>query len=250
MPMVAAAGAAIGTAVSAGAAAVGAAVGGLSAAGLASGLMIAGTGLQLVGKMTGSKTLSNIGFGFSMAGGVTGLATSMTGKMAEKAAISGTNAKPTKPLSVDNIDDALSSTTKGAKSIGDLRKFEPAGAMTQSADKTMQSINNLNETPSLNLGQSAAIANELEDRVKYLERSGATLRKYDTMANVMMGMGSAYMQNTSLEAQKDMFDKRLEFDREQVARTERNYGAPSTPYNLPLLQRVPGTFQPNGFVRN
>jgi hypothetical protein len=70
------------------------------------------------------------------------------------------------------------------------------------------------------------------------------------MANVAMGMGNAYMQNTGIEAQKDMFDKRLEFDREQVARTERNYGAPSTPYNLPLLQRVPGTFQPNGFVRN
>ena len=250
MPPLAAAGAAIGAAVSAGAAAVGAAVGGLSAAGLASGLMIAGTGLQLVGTLTGSRTLSNIGFGFSMAGGVTGLATSMTGKMAEKATISGTNAKPTKPLSVDNIDDALSSTTKGAKNIGDLRKFEPAGAMTQSADKTMKAIDSIGETPSMNLGQAAAINSELEDRVKYLERSGATLRKYDTMANVAMGMGNAYMQNTGIEAQKDMFDKRLEFDREQVARTERNYGAPSTPYNLPLLQRVPGTFQPNGFVRN
>lgn len=249
MPMVAAAGAAIGTAVSAGAAAVGAAVGGLSAAGLASGLMIAGTGLQLVGKVTGSKTLSNIGFGFSMAGGVTGLATSMTGKMAEKATISGTNAKPTKPLSVDNIDDALSSTTKGAKNIGDLRKFEPAGAMTQSADKTMKAIDSIGETPSMNLGQAAVVAGEM-DNAGFFQRAGTTLRKYDTMANVAMGMGNAYMQNTGIEAQKDMFDKRLEFDREQVARTERNYGAPSTPYNLPLLQRVPGTFQPNGFVRN
>ena len=70
MPPVAAIGAAIGGAVSAGAAAVGSMVGGLTLTGLAKGASIVGTGMQLIGMATGSKTLSKIGMGMSLASGI------------------------------------------------------------------------------------------------------------------------------------------------------------------------------------
>lgn len=233
MPPVVAAGAAIAGAVGTAATA---AVGALSAVGLANGLMIAGTGLSLIGKATGSKTLSNIGLGFSAAGGVTGLATGFGSRAAEAATVSGNTAKTTKLLGVDNIDETLAATTKGTKTLDQLKTFKPTGAMTQSTDAFMDSASNI--------GYSPLLQNSPTETPNFLQRAGDTLRKYDTTANVLMGMGNAYMSTRGTQAQEDMFDKRLDFEREQIARQQNNFGAPTQQYQVPTVQRTPGTVRP------
>lgn len=232
MPPVAAAGAAI--AGSIGAAAT-AAVGAISAVGLANGLMIAGTGLSLIGKATGSKTLSNIGLGFSAAGGVTGLATGFGAKAAESATatVSGNTAKTTKLLGADNIDETLAATTKGAKTVDQLKNFKPSGVMTDSMDSFADAAKNIGSDPLVQI-----------DNTSFLQRAGDTLRKYDTTANVLMGMGNAYMSTRSTQAQEDIFDKRLDFEREQIERQQNNFGAPTQQYQVPTVQRTPGTVRP------
>lgn len=240
MPGAAAVGGAIAGAIGSAATA---AIGALSAVGIAEGLVIAGSGLGLIGQATGNKTLSKIGLGFTMAGDITGLAKNVSAKNAATTAISGDTAKTTRLLDVDNIENSLAETTKGAKTIGDLQTFKPAGIMSESADAFKNSANSINFNPSSVTGAAAL------DEPGFLQRAGLTLRKYDTAANMLMGMGNAYMQTRGIQAQEDMLGDRLDFEQKQIDRQVKNYGSPSTNYAVPGIRRVPGIVDTNGLLR-
>lgn len=222
MPPVAAAGAAIAGAVGTAATA---AVGAISALTLAEGLMLTGTAVGLIGQAAGSKTLTKIGMGMSLAGGVTGL---VKGNAAGTQTISGDNAKTTQLLDVDNMDDILGQNTKGAKTIDDFKTFTPTKPMTQSTDA-------FNNSAKL-IGEGGM------NEQSFLQRASNTLMKPDMMGNVLMGMGNAYMQTRGMQSQEDINKSRLDFEREQIDRRERNYGAPTSYAQPPGLRRVPNQY--------
>lgn len=230
------------TAVVAGATAAGtAAVAAISTIGLAQGMMLVGTALSFAGQMTGSKTLTNIGVGFSMAGGISGLASSAINRGSQQA-VSGSNSKSTSLLETDTIDSTLAGTTKGSKTMSDLQTFTPEKPMSQSVDAFNDSASKIGGSPFSDSTQEAS----------FLNRAGATLRKYDTAANVLMGMGDAYMQTRGTQAQEDMLDKRLEFEQKEIDRKTATYGAPSSggSYAVPGIKRVPGIVNANGLLAN
>ena len=106
--------AAIGTAASSAMAAIGP----ISLAGLTQGAMIVGTGMTIVGEMTGSKTLSKIGMGIGLAGGVGSIANSMRSASSVGASALGGEKGL---LAADGIESALSAPTKGTS----LKTFDP-----------------------------------------------------------------------------------------------------------------------------
>lgn len=191
--------AAVGASIAAGASAAVTAIGSIGLAGLAQGAMIVGTGMNIVGEMTGNKTLSKIGMDIGLAGGVGSIANSMRGASmlgAEKGL-----------LAADGIESALSAPTKGTS----LKTFDP------------QMTNKSAPVEAFNKG-SAAIDFDPELEKTYFQRANDTLTKYNTALNVAGGMGQAYMQGQQMELQKDLLDKRLAFDQQLVDRVKVNNG--------------------------
>lgn len=189
--------------------------------GLAMGATIVGTGMQLVGMATGSKTLQKIGTGFSMAGGV-GFAAGGIKSMMSPASVTGTASKSSGLLQTDNIDDMLKAPTKGTKA--GLKTFSGVGA-EKSSINSFNNNSKLVGSGSVAGNNSAAFDPELEKN--FFERAGNTLlTPYNPLMNIMGGMGEAYMMNERMGQESDMQDKRLAFDQQLVDRTNRNNGTP------------------------
>ncbi len=197
-------GAAIGAAASAGAAAIG----GLTLSGLATGASVLGAGLSIVGGITGNKTLQKVGMGFGIAGGA-GLAanwvrgaTSITGGISKSSGL----------LNADNIDDILSKPLKGSKIPGTNKNgftkvdFANNGSALTAADSFKSNANKV--------GSNFDFDPEVEK--SFWERANQTLTKYDPMMNIMGGMGQAYLMNEQMGLQKELLDKRLGFEQQQV----------------------------------
>ena len=235
--------AAVATGAAAAGAAVAAAASTITLAGLAQGLMIVGTGLSLVGQLTGVKALSQIGMGMSLAGGVGGIASlalNQAGNQASRSAVSGNTAKTTKLLDVDNIDEALAANTKGVKTMEDLQTFEPGDvAMDKSINVHNEAVNNIDQNPFADPAQEQS----------FWQRANTTLQRYDTAANMLSGMGSAYLQTRGIQAKEDMLDKQLAYDQKQIDRQVANYGAPTVQYATPGLKRVPGIVNVRGLLQ-
>ena len=193
---------AIGAAIATAASSAIAAVGSIGLAGLAQGAMIVGTGMSIVGEMTGNKTLSKIGMGVGLAGGVGSITNSMRGASmlgAEKGL-----------LAADGIESALSEPTKGTS----LKTFDP------------QMTNKSAPMEAFNKGSAAIDGGGFDPELEktYFQRANDTLTKYNTALNVAGGMGQAYMQGQQMELQKDLLDKRLNFDQQLVDRVKVNNG--------------------------
>lgn len=200
--------AAVGASIAAGASTAMAAVGSIGLAGLAQGAMIVGTGLSIVGEMTGSKTLTKIGMGIGLAGGVGSIANSMRSASSVGASALGGEKGL---LAEDGIESALSAPTKGTS----LKTFDP------------QMTNKSAPIDAFNKGSAAIDGGggfdpQLEKT--YFQRANDTLTKYNTALNVAGGMGQAYMQGQQMELQKDLLDKRLNFDQQLVDRVKVNNG--------------------------
>lgn len=195
--------AAIGTAASSAMAAIGP----ISLAGLTQGAMIVGTGMTIVGEMTGSKTLSKIGMGIGLAGGVGSIANSMRSASSVGASALGGEKGL---LAADGIESALSEPTKGTS----LKTFDP------------QMTNKSAPMEAFNKGSAAIDGGGFDPQLEktYFQRANDTLTKYNTTANVLGGMGQAYMQGQQMELQKDLLDKRLAFDQQLVDRVKVNNG--------------------------
>lgn len=178
------------------------AISSIGLAGLAQGAMIVGTGMSIVGEMTGNKTLSKIGMGIGLAGGVGSITNSMRGASAlgaEKGL-----------LAADGIESALSAPTKGSS----LKTFD---AQVTNKSAPMDAFNKGSDAI-----DGSAFDPELEKT--YFQRANDTLTKYNTALNVAGGMGQAYMQGQQMELQKDLLDKRLNFDQQLVDRVKVNNG--------------------------
>lgn len=190
--------AAIGTAASSAMAAAGT----VGLAGLAQGAMIVGTGMSVIGGITGNKTLTKIGAGVALAGGVGSIANGMRGV----SVMSGTEKGI---LAADGIETALSAPTKGSG----LKTFDP------------QMSNKSAPVDAFNKG-SASIDGKFDPEFEksYFQRANDTLTKYNTALNIAGGMGQAYMQGEQMDLQKDLLDKRLAFDQQLVDRVATNNG--------------------------
>lgn len=194
-----------------------AAAGAITLEGLAVGATIVGTGAKLVGMATGSKTLQKIGDGFSMAGGL-GLAGSSLSGASKASSVTGTASKSKGLLQTDNIDDALSAPNKARAAEEGLSTFTPGKTGMSSADSFKQSAANIGTT-------APSFDPELEKG--YLQRANETLTKYNPLMNIAGGMGEAYMMNQRMDLEKDLLDKRLNFDQQLVDRVKNNNGTPS-----------------------
>jgi hypothetical protein len=222
MPAFAAIGASIGAAASSAVAAIGS----IGLAGLANGAMIVGTGLSIVGEMTGNKTLTKIGMGIGLAGGVGSIANSMRGSSALLSGEKGLLA----------ADDALSAPTKGSG----LKSFDPVmsnkSAPMDAFNKGSAAIDGMSPTGAFNP--------QLEKT--YFQRASDTLTKYNTALNVAGGMGQAYMQGEQMELQKDLLDKRLNFDQQLIDRVNKNNGTVLTGINPSISSANTGR-DPNAY---
>lgn len=236
MPAVAALGAAIGSA-----------IGGVTLGGLATGAMVAGTAMSAIGALTGSKTLTKIGMGLGFAGGAGGIAAGMTGTSALTLGGIGKSVSGGKSglLNTSNIDDILSAPTKGSKSASDLINFktpnfnQPNGLLsTDSFSKGSNAI-----------GMKAGDLGDFDLEKNYLQRINETLAKhntltkYNTAANILGGMGDAYIQNEAMGLRRDLVDKQLTFDQQSVDRL--NAGNVPLGINVsPSVMRNAGAYKP------
>lgn len=213
MPAIAAVGATLATAASSAMAAIGP----ITLAGLAQGAAIVGTGLSVVGSMTGSKTLSKIGMGMSIAGGIGMLGAGIRGAAGAAGSLSASG----KAGLLASTDEALAVPTKGTG----LKSFPSYGA-----DKSA--------TPSANsfIKGSDAITGTFDPELEknYFQRANDTLTKYNTLLNVAGGAGQAYMQGQHMQLQKDLQGNQLKFDQQLVDRVNRNNGTVLTGINPAL----------------
>lgn len=198
----------------------------VTAAGVMSGLMIVGTGLQLAGKITGSKTLGNIGLGMSMAGGIGKLGQSIGGATvaadtASKAAESG-------------ISQTLS------KNTNKMGLKDPFNNLDKTSDVSDTFKGNMSK-----IGKDTGLKQEGGSMFSDMKDS---LMRYDRTANVLGGVADAYMQTRGIEAQKDMQTERLDQERDfrNEDRANLNAGSqfavkPGIKYNQnkPLYQAPP-----------
>lgn len=225
-------GAAMGSAVSA--------VGSITLGGLATGAMVAGTAMSAIGAITGSKTLTKIGMGLGLAGGVGGLAAGMTGTGALTLGNIGknmTSGGKSGLLNTNNIDNILSTQTKGSRSASDIVNFKKPDF---NQTKDLPSMDSFAKN-SGNIGLNGAKDLDLEKN--YFQRANETLTKYNPMANILGGMGEAYMANETMNLRRDLVDKQLAFDQQLVDRVSNN----NVPLGInvsPSIMRNPNAYQP------
>jgi hypothetical protein len=236
MPPLAGIGAAIGGAVSAGAAALGTAVGGLTLGGLATGASIVGTGLQLVGMATGSKTLQKIGGGMSLVGGIG------QGFGAVRGAMSGTPASSSSLLKGSGVDDVLSSNVKGALSSDDLINKSPLKGSGSLSLNSASNFNKASDAIDFNPDSIKSAASAVNPDTKdILQRIDNTLTRYSMPMNVIGGMGEAYMMKQQLDQRDRMQQRDLAMVQNAVDRRSQMPGQFNT---APGVQFNPNAYTP------
>lgn len=223
MPPLAAAGAAIATAATS-------AVAGLTIAGIAQGAMIAGTAMSAIGMITGNKTITKIGMGLGLAGGVGAVSNGMRGLAATRGAagITGNSSKSAGLLAVDNIDASLAAKTPGLKTfkapsgtdLPSMQNFTDNAAKVGGVTPTNQPVFQFNP--------------ELEK--SYFQRANDTLTKYNTLFNVAGGMGDAYMVNESNQLRKDLLDKEIKFQQGNIDWQHANNSVPISNPGLTVVR--------------
>lgn len=206
MPQLAAIGAAVATAASA-----------VTVEGLMIGASVVGTGMPAIGAITGNKTLTKIGAGIGMAGGIGIIANKGFG-VGAKPSVSGSTSKSAALLESDSIDSMLGTSLNGSKSSG-LKQFKPSGSSTPSMDSFNNSANSI--TGEFNPG---SFDPQLEK--SFFQRANDTLTKYNPMINMLGGAGEAYMMNEQMGLKKDLFDKRLGYEQQFLDRTKANNDVP------------------------
>lgn len=236
MPPLAGIGAAIAGAASAGAAAIGTAVGGLTLGGLATGASIVGTGLQLVGMATGSKTLQKIGGGMSLVGGIG------QGFGAVRGAMSGTPASSSSLLKGSNVDDVLSSNVKGALSSDDLINKSPLKGSGSVSLNSASNFNKASDAIDFNPSSIKSAASSINPDTKdILQRIDNTLTRYSMPMNVIGGMGEAYMMKQTLDQRDRMQERDLAMVQNAVDRRSQMPGQFNT---APGVQFNPNAYTP------
>ena len=212
------------------------AVGAMTLAGLATGASIVGTGLQLVGMATGSKTLQKIGGGMSLVGGIG------QGFGAVRGAMSGTPASSSSLLKGSSVNDVLSSNVKGALSSDDLINKSP---LKGSGSLSLNSASNFNKaSDSIDFNQSSikSASSSVNPETKdILQRIDNTLTRYSMPMNVIGGMGEAYMMKQTLDQRDRMQQRDLGMVQNAVDRRSQMPGQFNT---APGVQFNPNAYTP------
>lgn len=185
------------------------AVGSIGLAGLAQGAMIVGTGMSVIGGITGNKTLTKIGMGIGLAGGVGSIANSVRSASTVGSSLSNVDKGL---LAADGIKSAISEPTKG------LKTFDP-----QMSNKSAP-LDAFNKGSASIDGMSVTGAFDPQLEKTFFQRANETLTKYNTAVNIAGGMGQAYMQGEQMDLHRDLLDKRLNFDQQLVDRVKVNNG--------------------------
>ena len=237
--MLKALGAMIASAASAGAAAVGSMVGGLTLGGLATGASIVGTGMQLIGMATGSKTLSKIGMGMSLAGGIGQGFNAISGRL-------GSAAKSSSALLGNSgVDDVLSSNVKGALSSEDIINNSPLKGSGSSSLTSASNFNKASDAIGAGADSIASGSTSYSPGTKeILQKIDNTLTRYSMPMNIIGGMGEAYMMKQQLDQRDRMQQRDIQFAQNAVDRRSQMPGqfqvAPAVQFNpnayTPLLR--------------
>jgi len=229
MPPLAALGAAAMSAVSA-----------VTLTGLATGAAVISAGTGILSQITGSKTLGKISMGFGIASGA-GFAAK--GISSLKGMNPSTSVGGKGLLETNNIEDILSTPTKGTKAAGasGFKSFNASGAESSSLNSFTKNSGNIGADASTGMSDMTDMTRS------FFERANDTLTKYNPMINLAAGVGQGYIQGQQMDLHKELLDKRLDFDQQLIDRTDRNYGTPSnfnpnlnltrTANPFPLLQR-------------
>lgn len=220
---------AIGAAIVAGASAAGTAIGGMTLAGLAAGATIVGTGMQLIGMATGSKTLQKIGMGMSLAGGIGqgGLALANGSKGASSIS---------SLLAGSNVDDVLSSSVKGSTSASDIAS---KSILKSPAKGAVGDILGYSADASGYAPATSAMASYAPETRSALQGISDTLTRYSIPMNIIGGMGEAYMTKQMIDQRDRMQDKDIRFKQNEVDRRSQ------MPGQFPVSPSV--TFNPNAY---
>jgi len=210
---------------------VGEAIGGMTLAGLATGATIVGTGLQLVGMATGSKTLSKVGGFMSLAGGV-GIGANAISKGIGAASAAAESSSASALLKGSNPEDVLSSSVKGSISPKDLTSSSVLKGSP--GDISGYSANNSYSPP------TSSIASYSPETKSTLASINDTLTRYSMPMNIMGGMGEAYMTKQMID-QRDRMQKRdIAFQQNAVDRRSQ------MPGQFPTYPSV--SFNPNAYT--
>lgn len=207
------------------------AVGGLTLSGLAAGANIVGSGLSLIGMATGNKTLSKIGMGFSIAGGI-GSGLNMAKDMLAPSAVRGSSSA----LLNSSADDLITAKTAGATSTDDMINAQPK--LSSVPDQPNIKMNPISGDP------SSSVKTYDPETVSTLKRINDTLTKYSMPMNMLGGMGEAYMLKQQIDQNDRMQKRNLQFQQNAVDRRSQ------MPGNFQTYPSV--TFNPtayNGLLR-
>lgn len=236
MPPLAGIGVAIGSAAASAGAAAGSAIGGMTLSGLATGLTIASTGMQVIGMATGNKTLSKIGMYGGMIGGsgmLAGIAT--TGKTAAKVSQGG------KLLDSTKVDSMLDSPKAKAAGFSTMKTTPQAGA----ADAFSTASSNLGYKPE---GVNKLATFDPVEEQSFWDKTNGVLTQYNPMMNIIGGMGEAYMLNEQMDQRMQMHKDNFGLQKQQFDRLNANNSTVVNANPSVGLQRDPYAY--SGILRS
>lgn len=168
--------------------------------------------MQVVGGITGSKTISKIGMGFSIAGGVGLGASSLAGMSSTASGAASVTGSVSRGSGLLSAADDAATVGSSAKAASQGLKTFSASKGASSADKFKASADSIG-VGSLNPGTNS-FDPELEK--SYFQRASNTLTSYNPMMNMLGGMGEAYMMNERMNLDKSINDKRINIDQQAL----------------------------------
>lgn len=208
------AGVAVGGAVSTGLAAVG------GVSGLATGLSIASTAVNIVGKVSGSKTLQKIGGYGMMAGGVLSGVGAVGGMMSGAAGASTVGGGVLQASSIGNMVKSDRAKAAGLKTMDATDEVGSIGSFQKASD----ALDYKSSTAASAVNEMSKFDPQLEK--SYWDRANATLTQYNPLMNMLGGMGEAYMQNAAMENRMKIHKDEFGLQKQQYDDLMANRNAP------------------------
>lgn len=226
-------------------AASGSAIGGLTLGGLATGASIVGTGMQLIGMATGSKTLSNIGMGMSLAGGIGQGFNAVRGGLDSAAKSSSALLNNSDPSEI--LHDAINRRIDGSSDnvlMGGSKTLS-GSSYNKFPSENSSNFNKASDAIGAGADSIAAGSTSYSPGTKeILQKIDNTLTRYSMPMNIIGGMGEAYMMKQQLDQRDRMQQRDIQFAQNAVDRRSQMPGqfqvAPAVQFNpnayTPLLR--------------
>lgn len=199
-----------------------------TAATIAAGVTLASGAIGAVGQITGSKTLKKIG---SIGGVVGGLGMGAAGLAGGYSASQATQ-------TLGGAGNTVSGLTGGATPA---QPVQAVGGTPDTINNMLQPArveNTFQAQPISKIGEAAANTSDVQS---LMERAHSMLKRYDTAANILAGVGQGFSQYQSAQMQQQSAKERLKLEREMFEAKQR--GLSATPQVAPLGQQGIRTYQ-------